>query len=381
LPETIRRFGHIPGAPAFDPEDSAFWFQHGGHFTEAGTQMTSPKVRESGEGPPQRRVPLPCPLLLPSGGKNWQLQEVSRVTDTPPIFLTIAECAELLRLSERSVYGMARTGELPGAVKVGGKWRVERATLMATLRAQVGSSERRSGKKKRASPTAAGEVMGWRFTLCDSTKLGRPFGPSQPLVVRGTWDNDVLYGGLHVFDALRYAEGSYLWRVKVGGVSSREKGRAIGTSLTALWGFDAGQLLKEFARRCALDVIDLWDAPEVVVQYLKTGDERLLREARALFQLRAGSGHRWPSHSRPIALRRAHSHWRGVPKEIQEAAEIATHTVLKLDFPIVKSGGRKPQYIASSTAFRVGEITGDAGRVRQRRRLAAMVGAEVRRRK
>lgn len=59
------------------------------------------------------------------------------MSDTPPIFLTIPECAELLRLSERSVYGMARNGELPGAVKVGGKWRVERATLMASLRARA----------------------------------------------------------------------------------------------------------------------------------------------------------------------------------------------------------------------------------------------------
>ncbi len=66
------------------------------------------------------------------------------MTDTPPIFLTISECAELLRLSERSVYGMARNGELPGAVKVGGKWRVERSTLMASLRAQASSNERRS---------------------------------------------------------------------------------------------------------------------------------------------------------------------------------------------------------------------------------------------
>ena len=59
------------------------------------------------------------------------------MSDTLPTFLTIPECAELLRLSKRSVYGMARNGELPGAVKVGGKWRVERTTLMASLRARA----------------------------------------------------------------------------------------------------------------------------------------------------------------------------------------------------------------------------------------------------
>ena len=38
---------------------------------------------------------------------------------------------------------------------------------------------------------------------------------------------------------------------------------------------EATVLLRQFARECALDVIHLWKAPEVVVQYLKTGDESL----------------------------------------------------------------------------------------------------------
>lgn len=53
--------------------------------------------------------------------------------DTPPTFLTIPECCDLLRLSERSVYDMARGGRLPGAAKVGGKWRVNRRMLLEWL--------------------------------------------------------------------------------------------------------------------------------------------------------------------------------------------------------------------------------------------------------
>jgi hypothetical protein len=34
-----------------------------------------------------------------------------------------------------------------------------------------------------------------------------------------------------------------------------------------------------FTRQCALDVIDLWDAPAVVRQYLETGDESLRASA------------------------------------------------------------------------------------------------------
>lgn len=33
------------------------------------------------------------------------------------------------------------------------------------------------------------------------------------------------------------------------------------------------------ARRCALDVIDLWEAPSVVRRYLETGDETIMGEA------------------------------------------------------------------------------------------------------
>ena len=41
------------------------------------------------------------------------------------------------------------------------------------------------------------------------------------------------------------------------------------------------ETLREFARWCALQVIDLWDAPDVVYEYLKTGDETLRDAARA----------------------------------------------------------------------------------------------------
>ncbi|MCB7127908.1 MAG: hypothetical protein J3T61_00015, partial [Candidatus Brocadiales bacterium] len=50
---------------------------------------------------------------------------------------------------------------------------------------------------------------------------------------------------------------------------------------TVLWRLDIEDLLRDFTRRCALDVVDLWDAPDVVVRYLKTGDESLRDAARA----------------------------------------------------------------------------------------------------
>lgn len=47
--------------------------------------------------------------------------------------LPIKETAALLKMSERTVYLMAKEGRLPGAVKLGGSWRVVREKLLAWL--------------------------------------------------------------------------------------------------------------------------------------------------------------------------------------------------------------------------------------------------------
>ena len=48
--ETVRYFGHT-GADAwgFDPPESAFWWQHGGHCTESGTLLVSSKGEDAAE--------------------------------------------------------------------------------------------------------------------------------------------------------------------------------------------------------------------------------------------------------------------------------------------------------------------------------------------
>lgn len=53
---------------------------------------------------------------------------------------------------------------------------------------------------------------------------------------------------------------------------------------TILWRLDGettDRVLYEFARWSALQVVDLWDAPDVMRQYLQTGDESLRAAARA----------------------------------------------------------------------------------------------------
>lgn len=64
----------------------------------------------------------------------------------------------------------------------------------------------------------------------------------------------------HPFDAFLHATGPVLHKVGTGKV-------------------DATELLREFSRWCALQVIDMWDAPDVVRKYLETGDDSLRVEA------------------------------------------------------------------------------------------------------
>ena len=63
-------------------------------------------------------------------------------------FMTIEEVAELLRISSRSVYNMAQTGELPGAIKIGNQWRINRELLMEWTMEQATKAPDKSKKRK-----------------------------------------------------------------------------------------------------------------------------------------------------------------------------------------------------------------------------------------
>jgi hypothetical protein len=64
--------------------------------------------------------------------------------------------------------------------------------------------------------------------------------------------------------------------------------KVVGTRRRIVKRIDATDLLRSFARECALSVVHLWDAPPVVVEYLKTGDPTL-REAAAATAWAAGA--------------------------------------------------------------------------------------------
>ena len=105
----------------------------------------------------------------------------------------------------------------------------------------------------------------------------------QPLVVGSEYVFDgepVMYecgyhASRHVFDALKYAPGSILSRVECREITDECDDKIVCKRRTVIQTIDATDLLLRFARMCALDVIHLWEAPDIVIRYLKTGDESL----------------------------------------------------------------------------------------------------------
>ena len=81
--------------------------------------------------------------------------------------------------------------------------------------------------------------------------------------------------GLHAsrspLDALKYAPGPIVSRVVLRGEIVHGDDKMVATEREHLWVADATDTLRHFARLCALDVIHLWDAPPIVVEYLRTG--------------------------------------------------------------------------------------------------------------
>jgi len=80
------------------------------------------------------------------------------------------------------------------------------------------------------------------------------------------------HGSLRAIDALDYAPGTWVSKRSLEGIVN-DNDKVVGKAFVQQPGFDASAVLCKFARLCALDVIDSWDAPEVIAHYLRTGYE------------------------------------------------------------------------------------------------------------
>jgi hypothetical protein len=120
-------------------------------------------------------------------------------------------------------------------------------------------------------------MKAWHF-VGSRLRDGRPV-PADGEVLRHNGPVEMCTSGLHasrrIIDALRYAPGPVVCRVECSEIVDEEDDKFVCRERTILWRVDAEDLLRDFARRCALDVIDQWDAPAVVREYLTTDDEAL----------------------------------------------------------------------------------------------------------
>jgi hypothetical protein len=90
-----------------------------------------------------------------------------------------------------------------------------------------------------------------------------------------------LHASARALDALGYAPGPIVYRVKLHGQILQGDDKACATARTYVaGGIDVSDELRAFARWCGLQVAHLWDMPSIVRQYLETGDESIRAAAR-----------------------------------------------------------------------------------------------------
>ena len=125
-------------------------------------------------------------------------------------------------------------------------------------------------------------VLAYHF-VGDKLRDGRPV-PADGECLEHDGPVELCASGLHAsicpFDALQYAPGGTLCLVELGGTVTHGNDKVVASRRRIIKRIDAEPLMREFARWSALQVIELWDAPDVVRQYLTTGDESLRAAAR-----------------------------------------------------------------------------------------------------
>ena len=143
------------------------------------------------------------------------------------------------------------------------------------------------------------QVKGWWF---GSTTKKLPHGDGRKIVIGKTHEvkGEIIpcEHGLHLskrmIDALQYAPGPVIYRVVGSGIivphGNPVDKYACSERTYVSGGVDISATLRLFARKCALDVIHLWNPPEIVVRYLKTGNESIRAAARTATWATAGAG-------------------------------------------------------------------------------------------
>ena len=144
-------------------------------------------------------------------------------------------------------------------------------------------------------------IEAWHF-VSDTLRDGRPVpADGEKLVHDGQlWMCEFgLHASEDILDALGYAPGHTICRVQCGGEIKKSDDKLVCSERTILWRVDGSELLLEFARWSAFQVVHLWNAPDVVLNYLKTGDESIRAASRTASQAASRTASRTTSKAAP----------------------------------------------------------------------------------
>jgi hypothetical protein len=170
-----------------------------------------------------------------------------------------------------------------------------------------------------------------------------------------------VHGSRRILDALQYAPGPICCRVKIWGEVIAGKDKLVGRSRKVLQMIDATDILRKFARLCALDIIHLWDAPDVVVEYLKTGNEAI-REA-AWDAVNAADAARYATDAAMAAA--------GAARYAADAARDAVNAA-RYAADAARYAVNAARYAAGASRY-AADVAWDAAWDKQNRRLTALI--------
>lgn len=137
-------------------------------------------------------------------------------------------------------------------------------------------------------------VKAWHFT-------GDKLRDGSPIPKAGEWleyDGKIVIceSGLHAsrdpFDALRYAPGPMLHLVECERIVTEQDDKLVCARRRIIASKDATEGLRYFARMQALAAIHLWDAPDICIEFLMTGDKVIRSEAERAARTAAESAAR-----------------------------------------------------------------------------------------
>ena len=140
-------------------------------------------------------------------------------------------------------------------------------------------TQKKKKKKTMKKKSPAKQILAWHFVKEDlvpasCTKgikafVGQVRKHKGPLALCESG----LHASIKPLDALHYATSTTVCRVVCSGRVHRGTDKLVCSNRKVLAIVDTTEMLQEFSRWCALQVIHLWDAPPVVKEYLLTGDK------------------------------------------------------------------------------------------------------------